>query len=344
MLNLKEINLKKVIADIIVGSSKVASVQNLAERPIDVYVRHFNLLDQVEIESVYESKYNEAIAEGIFTEKQQLEYLISEGLWSREKDRDIQDKQLYIDNLKKTRSSGAYLRQHQEELDKQIKQAEKELSAIQIQRVDLIGETAETLASKKTNDLFLFLSVFKDKKLEQPLFTEEQFNSLDDDQVIALNRINLEISARLSEKELKRAAISPYFLNFFNLSDSNPQMYYGRPCSLLTFYQAKLFGLGCHFRNILPEVGDITEEMYDDPDKLTDKYEANKNIKEILDKSDARTKGDFVATSIVGMKKEDQKGLNLEGPAKGASQDLLLEKARKQGKVSLREMIELNGD
>lgn len=342
MLSLKEIKIKKVIADTITGVSKVSKVKNLADEDITVFVRHLNLLDQVEIEEAYEDKFNVAIGMGIPTQEEQLASLIRDELWSPENDEELNDKRMFLDGLRRTRSTGAFLKSQFEELDSQIKATELEINKILARKAELIGDTAETFASKHTNDLFIFKSVFKDPKTQIPLFSEDQFNELDDEQIISLNQLSLEVSNRLNEKELKRAALCPYFYNIFSLSDNNPQLYFGRPVSQLTFYQAKLFHFGCYFKGILSEV-EVKDEYLDDPDKLISFYESSRNVKKIMDNSNAQAKGDFVATGVIGMTKEDQKNLNLENSSSANNaQNLLMEKVQKQGRVGLKEILEIH--
>jgi hypothetical protein len=163
MLSLKEIKVKKVISDVITGVSKVSGVKNLADEDLTVFVRHLNLLDQVEIEDAYETKFNEAVSLGIPTQDEQLASLIKDDLWGAKDDESLSDKKLFLAGLNKTRSTGAFLKSQFEEIDSQIKSTELEINKILARKAELIGETAETFASKHTNDLFIFKSVYKDR-------------------------------------------------------------------------------------------------------------------------------------------------------------------------------------
>lgn len=342
MLNLKEIRLKKIISDVVNGVSKVSDTPfRFSDFEIrDIFVKHFNLIEQSEVEEVYEEHYNRAIASNIHTEKQQVDYLIENDLWDPKEDQIVADKKFYLAGLRQTKSAGALLKSHQEEFDRLINGTIKEISDLESKKAEMIGDTAESLATRRTNDYYIFKSVFKDRYCKNRLLTTEDFDELDSNDIYLLNRINLDVAERLSEKSLKQAAVSAFFMNFFSLTENNPLTYFGKPCSLLTFYQIKLFGLGCYFKNILGELGSsITDDLLDDPDKLVNHYEANRNAQRVMDNSASRAKGDLVATSIPGMTKEDQKDLGLGGN----SVDLAKIAKEKGGRLGIREIMEAHG-
>jgi hypothetical protein len=341
MLNLQEIRLKKIISEVIRGVSKVKDAPfKFSDFEVDtIYVRHFNMITQSEIEGVYEEHYCKSIEAGIFTEKDQLKYLAENDLWTEENAREIEDKKFYLDGLRKTRTAGAFLKAQQEEFDVLIKKTVEEIGGLELKRNGLIGDTAESLATRRTNDFYILNSVFRDQDCNDRLLSNEKFDDLEEPDIYLLNKINLDVAERLNENSLKKAAISPYFMNFFGLCDNNPQTYYGKPCSLLTFYQIKLFNLGCYYKNILSETGPIDDELMDNPDKLVDRYESSKNAKKIMDNSAARSKGDIAATAIVGMTKEDQKDLGIGGK----TIDFMKLAKEKGGKLGMLDMIKAHG-
>ena len=74
---------------------------------------------------------------------------------------------------------------------------------------------------------------------------------------------------RFADINLKRVAVSGFYLNNFYLCKDNPFIFYGKPVVGLTYPQTELFSFGRYFKGILTEIKPPpTEEQLDDPDKL----------------------------------------------------------------------------
>ena len=89
---------RKIFRDVVRGFSTAIIEENF------VYIKHLTPHDQVELEEVEEKYFNVALKKGVPTEEDMLLFLKEEGQWSDADDKFIEDKQLFIENLKKAKT------------------------------------------------------------------------------------------------------------------------------------------------------------------------------------------------------------------------------------------------
>ncbi|MFT6604345.1 MAG: hypothetical protein ACJARO_001864, partial [Bacteriovoracaceae bacterium] len=91
--------LRKVLSEIVDGYTKI----HLNERT--VFVKHFSNNDQCLLEGNYEEVFEKAKKNGLPTEKETLELLIREGIWSNKEEGEIDELKIYSTNLKETKKN-----------------------------------------------------------------------------------------------------------------------------------------------------------------------------------------------------------------------------------------------
>ena len=211
-----------------------------------------------------------------------------------------------------------------------------------VEKKDLLGFTVEDYANKKINEYYMFNSLFKDKDLKYKFFSEEEFDELENKDLSEILEIYNNLNKDYIDKNLKKIALSSYYLSLFNLSDDNPYYMYGKPIIYLTFYQMEVFGYARYFKNALSEAKHKPpDEYYEDPDKLIDWLESSKNVEEVLNKNESnqkKTEG-AIATSIVGAKKEDLAKIGKD--ENGIS--LHKEALKKGGTLSMEDLMKMHG-
>tara|TARA_Y100001963_G_scaffold158817_1_gene259846 strand:+ start:37 stop:1047 length:1011 start_codon:yes stop_codon:yes gene_type:complete len=326
--------LKTVFTDIVRGYSAVYD-----EEFGKIYVKHLNSFDSSDIEGAKEKYYNKAKKMGVPTEAEQEQLLLEQGLWSEKKERRISEQKIFVNNLIRQKRK-LYLKSQIEKLKVHIDESEKKLEEMEIDKIHLMGQTCERFANKKVNEYYMYVSVFKDDELEDRKFTSTQFDELTDDQLSSLINIYNNSTAKFDSSVIKRVALSPLFLNFFYLCDDNAVNFYGKPIIELTFYQTEVFSHGLQFKNILSDTKNKPpDDIANDPDKLIEWAEANKNAQEVLDKSE--DKGEGSASSLVGATPEDLKHLGIDMNTEGIS----LEKAAadKGGSLNMQDLMKLHG-
>jgi hypothetical protein len=328
--------LRKIYVSILHGFSVVVD-----ERFGTLYLKHLDLFESQEMDEKNEFYTELAKKKGLPTEKERTEEIIKNGDWSPKKDSEIEESQIFIKNLEATKSK-MFLQSEIKKLSEEIKKTKNKINELSSEKSDLIGVTAESYAAKKINDYYIFNTLYKDRDLKNKKFGPEEFDYLDEMDVLSLARIYNENIRKVSETTLKRIALSGFFLNNYTLSKDNPFIFYGKPITSLTFYQSDLFSFGRYFKHILSEMKNPpSQEEMEDPDKLIDKFNISKNSEEVLSKSKSR---EGAATTIVGATKEDLKALGLaSGEKTGEVIDLNKEAAKKGGSLSMQDLMKLHG-
>jgi hypothetical protein len=306
-----------------------------------LYFKHNTSIDSGDIDHIKQDFIEKAKKNGLPTEDQKEEYLINEKLWSKEKNEEIKKIKFYISGLKQTKSK-LFKNEDIDHVNKQINEENIKLFTLIAERKDLLGFTVEDYANKKINEYYMFNSLFKDKDLKHKFFSEEEFDELENRDLSEILEIYNNLNKDYIDKNLKKIALSSYYLSLFNLSDDNPYYMYGKPIVYLTFYQIEIFGYARYFKNALSEAKHKPpDEYYEDPDKLIEWLESSKNVEEMLNKNESsqkKTEG-AIATSIVGAKKEDLAKIGKDEN----SVSLHKEAERKGGTLSMDDLMKMHG-
>ena len=308
--------LRRVFTEVVRGFSKIDN----DEFGI-FYIKHIDVFDSEEIDEKNEEYLNYAKNKGLPTEKQRLEHLKEDGLWSLDKQKEIDETTDYIKQLKLNKSK-FFLKAQIDSVSQQIKDENEKLLKLVEEKFNLVGLTAEIFASKKINEYYIFNTLYKEKDLKNKLFTEEEFDELSEDNLLQLIKMFNYNSSRFSQRNLKRIALSPFFLNDFYLCEDNPMSYFGK--FMLQDMKHR-----------------PSQEVMSDPDKLIEVYDAGKNAEKVMSKVD----GESDASTIVGATSEDLERLGLQSNEDSAQKgvDLAKEAAKKGGNLSMEELIKLHG-
>lgn len=333
-------HLKIALNDIIRGYSI------LTHNDKNLYLKHLTHFDVSFIDEENEKSFNKAIEKGIPTNEDRLKYLEKEGLWGAENEKRISYLKDEIANNELSLTK-LIIKRDTDALKKIKSNNEKELRAMEIEKSNLIGNTAEIYANKRVSDYSLYVSLYKDAALTERYYSTLSFDDLDEEELAALGQEYMKKVSVFGASNIKKIALLPNFLNMFYLCRDKVTEFYGRAIIYLSFYQIELFSNGIYFKNVLQECGgSISPEMFSDPDKLIEMVNTSKNTKELMDKLD---KNDVAspnnvstgATSIVGMTRDDQKRLGLEGQSLNLAKEM-----KKLGKTSLsmQDLINIHGD
>ena len=90
---------RKIFRDVVRGFSTTTLEEDF------VYIKHLTPHDQVELEEIEEKYFNIALRKGVPTEEDMLAYLKDEGQWTDKDEKFIQDKELFLENLRKAKPS-----------------------------------------------------------------------------------------------------------------------------------------------------------------------------------------------------------------------------------------------
>lgn len=319
--------LKKIYKDIILGYSYIQSE--------NIYIKHPCEIDLGFIEDLYIQHFNEAKIRGLPDEKEKIKELCEAEIWFEEKEKKIIYNQRQISNLKDTLKK-IFIKSQTTSVNNQIKELEKELKEISEEREKLIGTTAEKYANKKSNEMIIYRSFFKDQNLKETLFTEEMFDEMELQDLTKYILIYNKVMENFNQKNLKKIAALPFFLNISFLAEDNIFIFYGKSIIQLSNFQIELFSNGRSYKNVISKGVNPSEEYYDNLDDLVEWYELNKSIK---DASEVKFKSkDPDGMTYIGASKEEIKLIN-----KVSNSDEIIDLAKEDKELSMQDLIKLQG-
>lgn len=320
---------RKIFRDVVRGFSTTTLEEDF------VYIKHLTPHDQVELEEIEEKYFNIALRKGVPTEEDMLAYLKDEGQWTDKDEKFIQDKGLFLENLRKAKTKLVL----KSEIDKQAALIDKEQKLLddkQIQKIGLIGNTCEKYAKDRLNDFYMIKSFFADDKLQEPLFNQDKFDELDNHDIKKVVYKYNEIFEGFSEESIQYTILEDFYNPYLSFAEDSMQ-FYGKAFCELTYNQIRLIVYTRVFKNIFDMNENIPESIRKDPAKL---LEFGSSSKEEKDKAkDKLTQGD--GGTLVGAKQEDYDYLGVEKPTNAIS---LHEEAKKKGgTLNMEDLMKLHG-
>jgi hypothetical protein len=324
---------KSIYHDILNGYS------TYSDDEVFFYIKHFCLKDLNLINQRKAEVQRRARKLGLLDEETQIKNLIEKDNWSKDKENEIIRLNQFIKDLKYTKSKLIVTRDI-ENINNQIKDAEKNLNIIIKEKEELLGTTLESYTNKKISEYYVYISLYQDIDLKNRYLTAQQFEDLEYEELYKLYfKYNIGI-AKLSEKNLKKIALSNFFLNSFYLCNDDPYTFFGKPVVDLTFTQTELFSLAKYFKNIITNsTVKPPDNVLNDPDALIDWYEGSKNASKAIGKAKGKNQDEVLGTSVVGASKGDLKRIGMENKD---GIDLAKEAAKKGGSLSFQDLIKLH--
>ncbi len=311
-----------------------------------IYIKHFAESELGDIEAYDEQLYEKAKAEGVLTEKEKIDLLVRDGLWSQEKEDFIASKKEEILNLRQTVKKLLIKRQIEFQ-SKQIEKKEQELNEIVFERNELIGFTVESYVEKKCSTEYLRHSLYKNADLKEKYWTEEEFYDASEAELAEIAVSNNYMMLNLNPADLRALAACTFFINALAVSKKNPQIFYGKAVKDLSNYQLDLFSNGLRYLSVLEEGKNPTEEALQNPKILVDWYEAmleSRNNKS-LRKHDLQK--DTVGGTVMGADKQEIQNLVASQAQDGEEVVDLHEEMKRRGKeggvLSFGDMLEIHG-
>ena len=327
--------LRVIYADVLSGYTKV--VDNKYK---EAFIKHLDTVDAADMDVIKDTHYKDAKEKGLPTEKERLEYLDEQKEWTTQEENELLGLQSYVRQLEVNKSK-LFLERERNSIINQIKEIEGDIAIKGAKRMEFIGITSDSFSSKKANEHYIFQSLFKDRECSESLLSEEEFDELSSKDIYYLVDIYNTHMKRCNAINLKRIALSGFFLNFFYLCEDNPFTFFGKPAVALTFYQAELFGHAKFFKHILQDSKNKPpHDIMDNPDAIIDWYESSKAADAAFDK--VKDSGNVGGSSIVGASKKEMTKLGAIDDGDRFI-DLAAEAAKKGGSLSMEDMIKLHG-
>ena len=297
-----------------------------------LFFRHFSLRDQNLISNNFEKYKNIAISRGIESEKETYERLKTEENWTQNDDLKISELELYIINLKKTKSK-LFLPSQMEEHQKIIDEEQNKLNILLDKKNELISTTAESYANKMSNEEFLRMLIFKDEQLTQLKYSEEEFGEVTSEELTQLSSNYFSLSNKFNEDNIQKIVLQDFF-NMYISSCEDAYIFFGKFIHQLTAYQMKLLLFARIFNNIFQYNDDIPDSLKKDPKAIFNFIESKKTREKYQSESK-----DSDGSMVFGATKKDIE--ILDPNAKKQSLSSILEKSG--GSLNMEQMMDLMG-
>lgn len=306
-------NLRKVFADICRGYS-------VAKWNGPVYLKHLSHFEQVDLDSCYDNYFAIARKRKLQTKAEKLEWLEKKKLWARKNEGELSTQKAYVDNLEKTLKL-LFLKSQMDAHKETLNTEKKKLSAMIAEKESLLGLTCEKYAEQKMFNNYILLSFYKDSELKNRLFTDKEFDNLEEDEMDELFRVYVDISNGFSEQNLKKIAVSSFFTAYFGICE-NVQEFFNKAVCDLSFNQLNLLYYARYFKTIIQN-NKLPDDIRENPEKIEEFVSASAKAREMLEKASKNG-----STGIVGASKADMEYLGME------SYDPMMKKAISKGGIS----------
>ena len=324
---------RELYRDIILGYS----VEHIKSEDKRVYIKHLTDVEVGLSEREYKEHIENAVKRGLKKEKDTVNFLIEEGLWSQKNEERIT---VLKDRIKHLRDSKEKLliKSQVSEIEKELKPYENELYILNYERGDIIGTTAESFANKKISESTIKDCFFKDRELKEPYYTEEDYDYLPQKQV----NESLELYANVIYKkfeadEIKRISVSPFFMNNYYLCDDNAYNFFGKPILELTNFQVILVSYGKNFKSLMTNNKPAPEDYMKHPDKIIEWYEMQSKTAMVDDYGE---KGEASGRSYFGASKKEMESI---GKEKEGVVDLKDEVVKQGGEMNFDQILKMHG-
>lgn len=298
------------------------------------FVKHASYSQTDVLNESYEKYYAKAKSKGVMTEKELLETLEEQGVWMQEDEELFEKKEIEMENLKKT-SANLIVKAQKKSFEKRIKQLEEKVLRHREKRNSLVRNTAEEYAGRRSNEIFMFHSLFKDKNLKEVFFSEDDFDHLDK---VQLNNIFIKYNNSIeefSQHNIRQMSIEAFFTSLFNLFDKDVSNFYGKNVCELTYYQVNLLNYGKLFSRIF-ENKEIPKNIQGNAKEILDYLDESETKKKAA-KSASEKAQSAAGFSYKGATKEDLEAAGIN--TKGAMD--IHELAKKEGKDGMLDMEDL---
>ena len=330
---MEDVSLKVIFSEILRGFTLVDSA-NYGK----IKIKHFTNFDSAELDIRNKLFYDKALSQGLPTRDERIKYLLRENIWTEEKNKDVLQTKSMLAGLRNSKSK-VFLQSHIDNINKQIAENQSKLSALELEKEELIGFCAENYASRRINEYYMYNAILASDG--NKLFTEEEFEDLEEKRIVDLIGIYNKNTKKFGSDNLKKISLSGFFTNLFYLCSDDAHVFFGKALVNLTFYQIELFGYGRYYKSLMENSEtQVPDDVKESPEKLVEWFDSAKSARETLEKS-KNAGQDGSATSLVGATPEDLKRLGLDNPNETIS--LAKKAAEKGGRLNMEDMMKLHG-
>jgi hypothetical protein len=297
-----------------------------------LYLKHLSQFEQREVLSQSKIFEKEALSKGLPTEKQGLQDILDQDMWSLENENLIENLKKEIDNLKET-SKQVFLPSQQKDYIRKSKQKEKELLLLENEKIDLIGLTCEKYAKNKVQKTIISKILFYDREFKKGVYEDLYVN--ENMKEVELFKLQRDFFEKFEDSKISEAVLSDYFSMYLPFCEDVIGVF-GKPLSDLTSYQLKLISFGRYFLNIFKNSQkEIPENVAKDPELLIAFYQNQRN-----ERSKTKAQSSEGGSAYFGASKQDLEEIKSSDER---AIDLNEEVKKQGGSLNMEQMMKLHG-
>jgi hypothetical protein len=320
-------------SEIVQGYSQVSPKKGL-----DFFIKHRTHLEQAEIRLCYDNELKRAVKSGAKSEEDLVKVAIKNKWWSQAKEDEIVSRGEFLSRLKES-FGRAYLKAQKDAIFEEIKEEKELLQGLKDERAALVSLSAESIAFKTVEELYIAKFIYLDKNLTQRAVSQEDLEYMSDEDVALFSLSSFSVQERVKDKRIKLLAASPFFQSLIRICpEDSAYQFYGKAVAELTVFQTSLFTYGNFYKKMIKNSTEkIPDHVFTDPEAMISWCESSGSSAKVKrnlerDPNAKKTKGERSGriSSIVGATQEDYQNLGLKEnsplPKKG-----LLELAKESG-------------
>lgn len=303
-----------------------------------IFVKHFTESDVGLMSEKQNFFFENAQKQGLPTEKEKLELLNEQDIWTDKDEEDFKNIQDEIRNQEQTQKN-LFIKSQKQILKSKILVNKKKLTEKYKERVETLDLTCEEYSQRKSHEETVYYALYKDSSFKNKFLSREEFEEMPQIELHLLMGIHASSIQDIMHDNIKRICVLGFFLNTFFICNDDPLIFYGKPVIDLTIHQVNLFSTGKYFKSMMTK-SEAQPPETDDIDELIEWYESSMSKEELAKKIEGK---DSDSATLVGATKEDMKGIVQEG---GVNLNKLVGKYReKTGKTGLDmdDMLKLHG-
>jgi hypothetical protein len=284
---------------------------------------------------IYIKEFDKAKSDGLLSSEQKIKLLCRDKVWSEELETEIKNLHDQISTLQNTVKK-LIIKSQINKINNDIKQKEDKLKTILKEKEDLLGLTADNFAYRKSNEYIIYLSLYKQDGRTQMFENEEAFGEINEIEFLQYIESYKEFVSNFNIQNIKKIAVSPFFMNTFFLCEDDPFIFYGKPIINLTQYQCDLFSLGRNYKYYLTKMGENPPTSIKNLDELVAWYENRQTINNLKDKDSNK-----MGQSYIGASKEELQLMTSN--SKDQVVDLSEEAKKAGGDLSFDQILKIHG-
>ena len=322
---MSDFNYRRLFKDVVYGYSTIEIDGE------ELFLKHLSVLDQIELENLQAHFLDKAKKRGIPTEKESLERLIEEGIWSEKDDLKIIHAEKHEEALVQTKKN-LYLKSEIDIVNKDIGEVKQKIAQLNYDKSIILGPTCEKYADSRVTDHYILSSFYTDKEFKNPKFDSKAVDELTQKELQPVIIQYNEKAQEYSEENIQKMVLQDFYSIYFPYSD-NVMNYFHKPLFYLSSNQVRLLVFTRMYKNVFENYTEMPEKIRKDPEKIADYINAQDKAQDMAKHMDKEG-----ASTIVGATDEDYKYLGYrKSPGKSISEVL----KEKGGKMNMKDVMEM---